>query len=50
MVKNLPAMQETWVQSLGWEDQETPELLVKTDFWASAVKFIVTGRLLPISH
>ena len=19
-VKNLPAMQETWVQSLGWED------------------------------
>ena len=21
MVKNLPAMQETWVQSLGWEDR-----------------------------
>ena len=20
MVKNAPAMQETWVQSLGWED------------------------------
>ena len=20
MVKNLPAMQRTWVQSLGWED------------------------------
>ena len=20
MVQNLPAMQETWVQSLGWED------------------------------
>ena len=20
MVKNLPEMQETWVQSLGWED------------------------------
>ena len=20
MVKNLPMMQETWVQSLGWED------------------------------
>ena len=20
MVKNLPAVQETWVQSLGWED------------------------------
>ena len=22
MVKNLPAMQETWVQSLGWEDHQ----------------------------
>ena len=21
MVKNLPAMQETWVQSLGWENR-----------------------------
>ena len=20
MVKNLPAMQETWIESLGWED------------------------------
>ena len=20
MVKNLPAMQKTWIQSLGWED------------------------------
>ena len=20
MIKNLPAMQETWVQSLGWKD------------------------------
>ena len=20
LVKNLPAMQETWVQSMGWED------------------------------
>ena len=33
MVKNLPAMQETWVQSLGWEDpwrrawQPTPVFL-----------------------
>ena len=33
LVKNLPAMQETWVQSLGWEDpwrrawQSTPVLL-----------------------
>ena len=24
MVKNLPAVQETWVQSLGWEDPICP--------------------------
>ena len=26
MVKNLPAMQETWVQSLGWEDPMESEM------------------------
>ena len=25
-VKNLPAMQETWVQSLGWEDSLEKEM------------------------
>ena len=29
MVKNLPAMRETWVQSLGWEDSL---LYVKKNF------------------
>ena len=26
MVENLPAMQETWVQSLGWEDPLEKEM------------------------
>ena len=26
MVKNPPAMQETWVQSLGWEDPMEKEM------------------------
>ena len=26
MVKNLPTMQETWVQSLGWEDPLEEEM------------------------
>ena len=26
LVKNLPAMQETWVQSLGWEDPLAKEM------------------------
>ena len=26
MVKNLPALQETWIQSLGWEDPPEKEM------------------------
>ena len=26
MIKNLPAVQETWVQSLGWEDRLEKEM------------------------
>ena len=39
MVKNLPAMQETWVESLGWEDpwrrawQPTPVFLLGESPW-----------------
>ena len=28
MVKNLPAVQETWVQSLGWEDTMEEGILI----------------------
>ena len=27
MVENLPTMQETWIQSLGWEDPQRKEWL-----------------------
>ena len=33
LVKNLPAMQETWVQSLGWEDPLERERLLTPVFW-----------------
>ena len=39
MIKNLPAVQETWVQSLGWEDpwrrawQPTPVFLPGESPW-----------------
>ena len=49
-VKCLPAMQETWVQSLGWEDplgrkwQPTPVLLPgKSDGWRSLVGYSPWG-------
>ena len=32
MVKNLPAMQETWVQSLGWEDPLEKEMQLTAVF------------------
>ena len=41
MVKNLPVMQETWVQTLGWED-----LLEKEMATHSSILFIVYGRIL----
>ena len=33
LVKNLPAMQETWVQSLGWEDRLEKGRLPTPVFW-----------------
>ena len=33
LVKNLPAEQETWVQSLGWEDPWRRERLPSPVFW-----------------
>ena len=34
LVKNLPAMRETWVQSLGWEDPWRRERLPTPVFWS----------------
>ena len=33
-VKNLPAMQETWVQSLGWEDPVEKEMATHSSILA----------------
>ena len=34
MVKNLPAIQETWVQSLGWEDPLEKEMATHSSILA----------------
>ena len=34
MVKNLPAMKETWVQSLGWEDPLEKEMATHSSILA----------------
>ena len=33
LVKNPPAMQETWVQSLGWEDPLQKGMVTHPVFW-----------------
>jgi len=41
MVKNLPAMQETLVQFLGWEDPLEKGKLTTLYFWASLEAHLV---------
>ena len=43
MVKNLPTMQETWVQFLGWEDPLEKEMATHS----SILVWEITGRLEP---
>ena len=39
-VKNLPAVQETWVQSLGWEDPLEEEMATHPSIFAWRVPWI----------
>ena len=34
LVKNLPAVQETWIQSLGWEDPLEKEMVTHSSILA----------------
>ena len=49
LVKNLPAMRETWVQSLGWEDRLEKGKATTPVFWPGEFhglyKLDTTGRL-----
>jgi len=37
MVKNLPALQETWYQSLGWEDSLEKEMATHSSILACRI-------------
>ena len=37
MVKNLPAMQETWVISLGWEDPQEENMATHSSILACRI-------------
>ena len=45
MVKRLPAMQETWVRSLGWEDTLEKEMATHSSIPAWKISWIEPGRL-----
>ena len=46
MVKNPPAMQETWVQSLGWEDPLEEGMVTHSSFLAGRIPWTEEpGRL-----
>ena len=40
MVKSLPAQQETWIRSLGWEDPLEKEMATNTSILAWAIPCI----------
>ena len=46
MIKNLPAMWETWVQSLGWEDPLQEGMAIHSSILAWTIPWIEDpGRL-----
>ena len=45
LVKNLPAIWEAWVQSLGWEDPWKRESLPTSVFWPGEFKSDTTEQL-----
>ena len=45
VVKNLPAVQETWVQSLGWDDPLEKEIAAHSSTLAWKIPWTEPGRL-----
>ena len=51
MVKHLPTMQETWVQSLGWEDLLEKEMATHSSILAWKIPWMEEfGRLQSMGH
>ena len=48
LVKNLPAMRETWVQSLGWEDPLEKGTATHSSILAWRILWTETGGLQPM--
>ena len=47
-VKNLPAMQETWVQSLGWEDSQEEGMATHSSILAWRIPWTEEAGRVPL--
>ena len=50
LVKNLPAMRETWVQSLGWEDALKKGKAIHSSILASRIPWTILMGLQRVGH
>ena len=50
MVKNLPSMQETWVQSPGWEDPLKKRMVTHSSILAQRIQWTEKPGRLHIVH
>ena len=52
LVKNLPAVQETWIQSLGWEDSLEKEMATHSSILAWKIPWTEEpgGLYSPLGH
>ena len=50
LVKNLPAMLETWVRSLGWEDPLEKGKLPTPVFWPGEIHGLYSPRGCRVGH
>ena len=50
LVKNLPAMQETWLPPLGWEDPLEEGLAIHSSILAWIILIVVFLSSLCVSH
>ena len=50
VVKNLPAMQQTWVQSLGWEDPLEKRMATHSNILAWRIPGLQSMELQRVGH
>ena len=50
LVKNLPAMRDTWVQSLGWKDALEKGMAIHSSILAWRIPWTIEGRMASLTQ